>query len=72
MITKQFINQSYLKKVKKLIVVARKDLYLPKDLIILKYSVPYCIERNQELMKKIWNWKMLILNIVVVALFIYI
>tara|TARA_B100000768_G_scaffold35077_1_gene33631 strand:- start:284 stop:451 length:168 start_codon:yes stop_codon:yes gene_type:complete len=55
MITKQFINQSYLKKVKKLIVVARKDLYLPKDLIILKYSVPYCIERNQELMKKIWN-----------------
>ena len=62
-IIEQFINESYLENVKKLIVVTGKGLhsqndkdpYLSKDLSILKYSVPDFIEGNQELMKKICN-----------------
>ena len=79
-IIEQSINKSYLENVKKLIVVRRKSLhsqnnkspYLSKDLSILKYSVLGFIEGNQELMKKIYNWNMFILKIVVVVLFIYI
>ena len=62
-IFEQFINESYLENVKKLIVVIGKGLhsqndkgpYLSKDLNILKYFVPDFIEVNQELMKKICN-----------------
>ena len=54
-----FIQQSYLDKVNKLIVVTGKGLhsqnesdpYVSKDLSILKYSVPYFIKNNNELMK---------------------
>jgi len=64
-IIEQFINESYLENVKKLIVVIGKGLhsqndkdpYLSKDLSILKYSVPDFIEGNQELMKKILELK---------------
>jgi len=79
-IIEQLINESYLENLKKLIIVKWKGLYsqndkepyLSKDLSILKYSVPGFIEGNQELMKKICNWNMFILKIVVVVLFIYI
>jgi len=64
-IIEQFINDSYLENIKKLIVVTGKGLhsqndkdpYLSKDLSILKYSVPDFIEGNQELMKKILEIK---------------
>ena len=64
-IVEQFINESYLENIKKLIVVTGKGLhsqndkdpYLSKDLSILKYSVPDFIEGNQELMKKILEIK---------------
>ena len=64
-IVEQFINESYLENIKKLIVVTGKGLhsqndkdpYLSKDLSILKYSVPDFIEGNQELMKKILEMK---------------
>jgi len=64
-IIEQFINKSYLKNVKKLIVVTgkglhsqnEKDPYLSKDLSILKYSVPDFIKRNRDLMKKILELK---------------
>jgi DNA-nicking Smr family endonuclease len=64
-IIEQFINDSYLENIKKLIVVTGKGLhsqndkdpYLSKDLSILKYSVPDFIEGNQELMKKILDIK---------------
>ena len=54
-----FIQQSYLDKVNKLIIVTGKGLhsqnesdpYVSKDLGILKYSVPYFIKNNNELMK---------------------
>ena len=54
-----FIQQSYLDKVNKLIIVTGKGLhsqnendpYASKDLSILKYSVPYFIKNNSELMK---------------------
>ena len=54
-----FIQQSYLDKVNKIIVVTGKGLhsqnendpYASKDLSILKYSVPYFIKNNNELMK---------------------
>ena len=60
-IIEQFINESYLENLKKLIVVTGKGLhsqndkdpYLSKDLSILKYSVPDFIEVNQVSMKKI-------------------
>ena len=54
-----FIQQSYLDNVNKIIVVTGKGLhsqnendpYASKDLSILKYSVPYFIKNNNELMK---------------------
>ena len=54
-----FIQQSYLDKVNKLIIVTGKGLhsqnesdpYVSKDLGILKYSVPHFIKNNNELMK---------------------
>ena len=54
-----FIQQSYLDKVNKLIIVTGKGLhsqnesdpYASKDLSILKHSVPYFIKNNTELMK---------------------
>ena len=54
-----FIQQSYLDKVNKLIIVTGKGLhsqngnnpYASKDLSILKYSVPYFIKNNSELME---------------------
>ena len=57
-----FIQQSYLDKVNKLIIVTGKGLhsqnesdpYVSKDLGILKYSVPHFIKNNNEL-KKIIN-----------------
>ena len=60
-----FINQSYIAGIKKLIVVTGKGLhseneknpYISKDLSILKYSVPEFIISNNELMKKIYEIK---------------
>ena len=57
----EFINNSYLNNVKKLIIVTGKGLhsnnyenpYVSKDLSILKYSVPDFIENNPDLMKKV-------------------
>ena len=57
----EFINNSYLNNVKKLIIVTGKGLhsnnyenpYVSKDLSILKYSVPEYITKNNSLMKKI-------------------
>ena len=54
-----FINQSYLDGIKKLIIITGKGLhseneknpYVSKDLSILKYSVPEYIEHNIELKK---------------------
>ena len=54
-----FINQSYIDKVNKLVVVTgkglhsqnEKDPYVSKELSILKYSVPHFIKNNNELMK---------------------
>ena len=54
-----FIKQSYLEKVNKLIIVTGKGLhsqnesdpYVSKDLSILKYSVPHFIKNNNDLMK---------------------
>ena len=64
-IIEQFINESYLENVKKLIVVIGKglhsqndkNLYLLKDLGILKYSVSNFIEGNQKLRKNILELK---------------
>ena len=64
-IIEQFINESYLENVKKLIIVTGKGLhsqndkdpYLSKDLSILKYSVPDFIKGNHELMDKILELK---------------
>ena len=54
-----FIKQSYIEKVNKLIVVTgkglhsqnEKDPYVSKDLSILRYSVPHFIKNNNELLK---------------------
>ena len=54
----EFIYQSFLEKINKLIVVTgkgihsqnEKDPYVSKDLSILKYSVPEFIENNKSLM----------------------
>ena len=59
-----FINQSYLVGIKKLIVVTGKGLhseneknpYVSRDLSILKYSVPEYIKNNKNLMKKIYEF----------------
>jgi DNA-nicking Smr family endonuclease len=60
-----FIVQSYLEKINKLIVVTgkgihsqnEKDPYVSKDLSILKYSVPEFISNNKNLMKIIYEMK---------------
>ena len=57
----EFIEYSYVNKVKKVNVITGKgmrsknleDPYQSKDLSILKYSVPDYIKNNTELMKKI-------------------
>ena len=59
-----FINQSYLLGIKKLIVVTGKGLhseneknpYVSRDLSILKYSVPEYIKNNKNLMNKIYEF----------------
>jgi len=59
-----FINQNYLDRVNKLIVVTGKGLhseneknpYVSKDLSILKYSVPEYIKNNKSLMNKIYEF----------------
>jgi DNA-nicking Smr family endonuclease len=61
---KDFIKQSYLEEVSKLIIITGKGLhsqnendpYISKDLSILKYSVPHFIKNNFELMKLINNF----------------
>ena len=61
---RDFINESYLLGVNKLIVVTGKGLhseneknpYVSKDLSILKYSVPEYIENNKSLMNKIYEF----------------
>jgi len=60
-----FINQNYLARVNKLIVVTGKGLhseneknpYVSKDLSILKYSVPEYIKNNKSLMNKIYEFR---------------
>jgi len=57
----KFIIESYVKKIKKIIVVTGKGLhsqneknpYVSKDLSILKYSIPEFIKSNQALVKLI-------------------
>ena len=57
----KFINNSFLEKYKKLIIVTGKGLhsqneknpFVSKDLSILKYSVPEFIKNNNQLMEKI-------------------
>ena len=57
----KFIIESYIKKIKKIIVVTGKGLhsqneknpYVSKDLSILKYSIPEFIKSNQALVKMI-------------------
>jgi len=57
----KLIIQSYLKKIKKIIVVTGKGLhsqneknpYISKELSILKYSIPEFIKSNQALVKMI-------------------
>ena len=57
------IIESYLEKIKKIIVVTGKGLhsqneknpYVSKDLSILKYSIPEFIKRNPDLVKLINN-----------------
>ena len=59
-----FINQSYLLGINKLIVVTGKGLhseneknpYVSRDLSILKYSVPEYIKNNKNLMNKIYEF----------------
>ena len=60
-VIENFINNSFLEHVNKLIVVTgkglhsenEKDPYVSKDLGILKYSVPEFISNNSSLMSKI-------------------
>ena len=59
----KIIIESYLEKIKKIIVVTGKGLhsqneknpYVSKDLSILKYSIPEFIKRNPDLLKLINN-----------------
>ena len=56
-----FIKQSYLEEVSKLVIITGKGLhsqnesdpYVSKDMGILKHSIPYFIKNNFELMKLI-------------------
>ena len=58
-----FVKESYLEEINKLIVVTgkglhsqnEKDPYVSKDLSILKYSVPEFISNNKNLMKIIYE-----------------
>ena len=58
-----FISQSYMDGINKLIIVTGKGLhseneknpYVSKDLSILKYSVPEYIKNNKNLMNKIYE-----------------
>ena len=60
-IIENFINEAFLEKVSKLIVITgkglhsenEKDPYVSKNLSILKYSVPEFISNNESLMNKI-------------------
>jgi len=60
-----FIIKSYQKNIRKLIVVTgkgihsqnEKDPYVSKDLSILKHSVPEFINKNNDLMKMIYEIK---------------
>ena len=62
---KEFIFNSYEKKINKLIVVTgkglhsenEKDPYVSKNLSILKYSVPEFISKNKDLMSIIYEIK---------------
>ena len=64
-VIEEFINNSYKQKINKLIVVTGKGLhsenennpYISKNLSILKNSVPEFIKNNQNLMKKIVEFK---------------
>jgi len=59
-----FISQSYMDGINKLIIVTGKGLhskneknpYVSKDLSILKYSVPEYIKNNKNLMNKIYEF----------------
>jgi len=59
-----FINQNFLARTKKLIVVTGKGLhsendknpYVSRDLSILKHSVPEYIKNNKNLMNKIYEF----------------
>ena len=61
----KFINESYHKGITKIRIVTGKGLhsdneknpYISKDLSILRYSVPECIKKNNELMKLIKEFK---------------
>jgi DNA-nicking Smr family endonuclease len=62
-IIEDFVYQSYLKRINKLIIVTgkglhsqnEKDPYVSKDLSILKYSVPEFISNNKKLMNIIYE-----------------
>ena len=64
-VIEEFINNSHKQKINKLIVVTGKglhsgnesNLYISKNLSILKNSVPEFIKKNQNLMKKIVEFK---------------
>jgi Uncharacterized protein conserved in bacteria len=64
-VIEEFINNSHKQKINKLIVVTGKGLhsnnennpYISKNLSILKNSVPEFIKKNQNLMKKIVEFK---------------
>ena len=61
----EFINRAYSDNISTLVVVTGKGLhsdnendpYVPKDLGILKHSVPEFIKNNKEIMKKIIDIK---------------
>ena len=61
----KFIQESFVEKINKIIVVtgkglhsqSDKDPYVSKDLSILKYSVPEFISNNKNLMKIIYEMK---------------
>ena len=61
----KFISESYDNGINKIIIVTGKGLhsdneknpYISKDLSILRYSVPECIKKNNELMKLIKEFK---------------
>ena len=64
-IVESFINKNFKEGTNKLVIVTGKGLhskneadpFVSKDLSILKYSVPEFIKNNEELMKKITEFK---------------